>query len=712
MNKKKLSILVSLLLHSSVMAMNDEEGSNIANLAGLSLEELMRVEVVSIATGMQQTAAEAPAVTKVITEKDIETIGATDLSEVLATVAGFHVARNSFLYTPVYTVRGVYSGQYNPQVLFLINGSAVSTLYTGGKSFPQGTMPIKNIARIEIMKSPGSAIYGADAVAAVVNIITKQKTDILGTQVGAKVESFNTQNAWLLHSNRLKGNDIALSVEYLKTDGAQNIIEEDLQTSYDKFFGTNVSSAPAPVQRGSRTLNANLNIARDNLKLQANALLQRDLGAGIGSNQIIDSTGKIDSNQYLIDLIYHNDKLSPGWEVMAKATYFYFGFHNSTPSTIFPAGVKFFTNGYPDGAFAYAGASEYRANFGLDVFYKGWKSHIWRIGTGYQHANLYDIKQIMNMALDESRAIFFPIKGWNDISNTPTAFSLTGVRNSSYLFIQDSYKFLEDWELTAGIRYDKYSDFGSATTPRVALVWKTLPELTTKLIYGKAFRAPALFELYGRSNPLGLGNPNLQPERIKTTELAFDYRPSQDLKLGLNLFHFRVDKGIGYLPLSEESSRVIASNHGEQRGEGFELESRWRMLKNLVLTGHYAFTHTEELDPQATAGNIPHPKHSAYLRADWALTNNWHLGNQISWTGTRKRGFNDPRPDLKGYTLVDLNLTYRPKTSWHISSGVKNIFNVDAREPSQGPNSQGVISIPNDFPLAGRTLFFETHYHF
>jgi outer membrane receptor protein involved in Fe transport len=711
MNKKILNILVGILLNSSLMAMNDEKTHNINELANLSLEELMRVEVVSIATGTQQTTADAPAVTKVITEKDIEAIGATDLSEVLATVAGFHVARNGFIYTPVYTVRGVYTGQYNPQVLFLINGSSVSTLYTGGKGFSQGTMPIKNIARIEIMRSPGSAIYGADAVAAVINIITKQKTDILGTQVGAKVESFNTQNAWILHSNHLKGNDIALSMEYLKTNGDQSIVEEDLQTSYDKYFGTNASSAPAPVQRGNRTLNASLNIARDNLKLQANALLQRDLESGIGSNQLLDLNGKTDSNQYLIDLTYHNDKLATGWEVMAKATYFYFGFNNPTPQTIFPAGTRTGPTLYSDGALVYAGASEYRASLGLDVFYKGWKNHIWRIGTGYQHANLYDIKQIMNMMLND-RGIFAPINGWNDVSNTSIAFSLTGVRNSSYIFVQDSYKFLEDWELTAGVRYDKYSDFESTTNPRFALVWKTLPELTTKLIYGKAFRAPALFELYGRSNPLGLGNPNLQPERIQTTELAFDYRPSQELKLGLNLFHFKVDKGIGYLPFSEESSRVMTSNAGEQRGEGFELEGRWRMLKNLVLTGHYAFTNTNEKNPQATAGNIPHPKHSAYLRSDWSFAKNWRLNSQLNWTGERKRSFNDPRPDLKGYTLFDLNLNYQPKNNWHISIGTKNLFNTDAREPSSGPNSQGIIAIPHDFPLAGRTFSLETHYHF
>jgi outer membrane receptor for ferrienterochelin and colicin len=707
---KKLSILISFMIGTSVFA-DEEKEKNFANLAGLSLEELMRVEVVSIATGKQQSIADAPAVTKVITEKDIEAIGATDLSEVLATVAGFHVARSKFLYSPVYTVRGVYSGQYNPQVLFLINGSPVSTLYTGGKGFSQGIMPIKNIARIEIMKSPGSAIYGADALAAVVNIITKQKTDILGTEIGAKIESFNTQNAWILHSNHLKGSDLALSIEYLKTDGDQSIIEQDYQTTLDKLLGTKASLTPAPIQRGSKTLNANLSISKNNLKLYANMLLQRDLESGIGTNEILDLTGKMDLNQYLVDLTYHNDKLSNNWEVIAKATYFYFGFHNPTYQTLFPAGAKSFTVSYPEGSLVYIGSNEYRGSLGFDVFYKGWKNHILRMGTGYQHANLYNIKQIMNMIIDE-RGFFVPINGWNDVSNTPFAFSLTGIRRNNYFFVQDSYKFLEDYELTAGIRYDKYSDFGAVTNPRAALVWKTSPELTVKLLYGKAFRAPALFELYGRANPLGLGNPNLQPERIETTELAFDYHPSQAIKLGLNLFKFKVDNGIGYIPFSSINSRVITSNKGKQNGNGFELEMRGRILKNLVLTGHYAFTKTEELDPPASAGNIPHPKHSAYLRTDWVITNNWYLSQQVNWIGSRKRGFNDPRSDLKGYALFDLNLNYRLRASWHLNAGIKNIFNADAREPSPGPNNRGILAIPHDYPLAGRTFSLEMHAYF
>ncbi|MEY3219446.1 MAG: hypothetical protein RIT27_803 [Pseudomonadota bacterium] len=709
--KRWVVSLSGILLTLSVIAEEDNSESNIVKLAPLSLEELMRVEVVSIATGKPQTIAEAPAVTKVITEQDIESIGATELSEVLATVPGFHVARNGFLYSPIYTARGVYTGQYNPQVLFLINGSAVSTIYTGGRGFSQGTIPIKNIARIEIMKSPGAAIYGADAVAAVVNIITKQKTDILGTQVGGKVESFNTQNAWFLHSDRVGENDIAVSLELLQTAGDQSLIEKDAQSTLDKMVGTHASFAPSPVQRGNKTISSHLEVSRENWKLQTNTLLQRDLETGTGANQNIDPTGKFDSNQYLVDLTYRNDKLSPAWEVMAKATYFYFGFDNPSYQTIYPPGTKFSSNGYPNGALVFTGAAEYHNNLALDAFYKGWKNHLWRIGTGYQHANLYDIKQVMNIA-DNGQGVFVPIEGWIDVSKTPFVFTSTGIRNSRYFFVQDSYKFLEDWELTAGARYDKYSDFGSVVNPRLALVWQTNPYLTSKLIYGKAFRAPALFELYGRSNPVGLGNPNLQPERIQTGELALDYRPIPDLKIGLNLFVFRVEKGIGYMPSQEIITRAVASNAGEQTGKGFEIESRWKILKNVVLSGHYAFSDTNEKTPQATAGNIPHPKHSAYIRSDWSFTTHWYLNSQLNWTGVRKRGFNDPRADLKGYALFDLNLNYKPKNSWHISAGIKNLFDVSAKEPSPGPNSSGIIGIPADFPLAGRTFSIETHYHF
>ena len=125
--------------------------------------------------------AGAPVAT-VITAQDIEAIGASDLDEVLETVPGLHVARGTQTNTPIYSIRGIFSDT-NPQVLMLVNGIPVTSAFTGNRGNGWGGLPLDNIERIEVIRGPGSALYGADAFSGVINLITKTATDIDGTRV-------------------------------------------------------------------------------------------------------------------------------------------------------------------------------------------------------------------------------------------------------------------------------------------------------------------------------------------------------------------------------------------------------------------------------------------------------------------------------------------------------------------------------------------------
>ena len=128
-------------------------------------------EFISIATGVEQPLYKAPAVASVLTQKDIEQIGATDIDEILETVPGLHVARDAAGYNPIYTFRGI-SARSNPQVLMLINGIPITNLFAGDRNQVWGGMPVQAIEKIEVIRGPGSALYGADAFAGVINIVT------------------------------------------------------------------------------------------------------------------------------------------------------------------------------------------------------------------------------------------------------------------------------------------------------------------------------------------------------------------------------------------------------------------------------------------------------------------------------------------------------------------------------------------------------------
>ncbi|MCK5748004.1 MAG: TonB-dependent receptor plug domain-containing protein, partial [Oricola sp.] len=118
--------------------------------------------MISIATGYERPLSEAPAVATVITHKDIEAIGATTIAEILETVTGLHVSKNR-TNDDLFFMRAI-ATELNPHVLFMINGFAVGDSVQGGR--PVGwSLPVQNISRIEIIRGPGSALYGADAFA-------------------------------------------------------------------------------------------------------------------------------------------------------------------------------------------------------------------------------------------------------------------------------------------------------------------------------------------------------------------------------------------------------------------------------------------------------------------------------------------------------------------------------------------------------------------
>ena len=199
-------------------------------------EELLELygdqEIISIATGSAQPISKAPAVATVITTSDIKEIGARDIDEVLETVPGLHVSRSTIGRNPIYTFRGI-ATDFNPQVLVLINGIPITNLFVGNRSQVWGGMPVESISRVEVIRGPGSAIYGADAFAGVINIVTKSASDINGTEFGARYGSFNSKDGWLLHGGEYGDFEFAFMAEFQTTDGHHEDVDSDFQNISD-----------------------------------------------------------------------------------------------------------------------------------------------------------------------------------------------------------------------------------------------------------------------------------------------------------------------------------------------------------------------------------------------------------------------------------------------------------------------------------------------
>jgi iron complex outermembrane receptor protein len=680
--------------YSFAQDVNTEE-SDLAAIYGDS-------DFVSIATGSSQPIARAPAVATVITAAQIKEIGATDLDQILEIVPGLHVAKFFQGYQPIYIIRGIYSDT-NPQVLMLINGISITNLYLGNRSQVWGGMPVNDISRIEVIRGPGSALYGADAYAGVINIITKDTTEINGTELGARVGSYNSKSAWLLHGGTYGGVDTAFSLEYGTTAGQHQTIEADAQTGLDTIFGgapyfaPPVSLAPGPVNLGRKYLDGRFSTNWRNWQMHLGYQHRYNVETGAGVAQALDPVGRNKSSRLNADISYSIKSLE-NWDTSFQLSYF----DTSTQSdlVLFPPGA--FLGTYPDGVLGNPDIYERRTQFAISTFYTGWQKHRLRLGTGINYGDLYKVRETKNYAIAPG-GIPVPLGGVIDVSNT-AAFIRPTNRTNTYIFAQDEWSFANDWAVTGGLRYDKYSDFGETVNPRLALVWQAAYNLTSKLLFGQAFRAPSFAELYNINNPVALGNPNLKPETIDTVELAFDYQPIDKIRTSFNVFHYRMRDIIRFLPDPAPATTITAQNTGNQKGYGLEWELNWSLSNSLKYYINYALQHSEDLTSHTDAGNAPH--HEIYSNVKWEFENNWSLIPQVTYVGERQRVIGDPRPPLKSYTVADITLRRtRIKDNFEFAASIRNIFDSDAREPTPSPGM-----IPNDLPLAGRNLYVELRY--
>lgn len=663
---------------------------------------------VSIATGSPQPLRRAPSVATVITAEDMKTMGATNLDEVLETVPGVHVSRTSIRYMPSYVIRGIFSGVSSPQVLLLLNGIPTTTAYSGDKGNAWINVPIENIARIEIIRGPGSALFGADAYAGVINVITKTAADTPGTQFGVRAGSFNTQNAWVQHGGQWGGVELATYLNVGTSDGYKEIIQADAQTIKDKTSGVApVSLAPGPVNTGNESIDASVNISYDKWRLRSSYKLRDRMGSGTGISSALDPTGYTRAEVLNGDISWNDPLFARDWSVGTLVSMQHYSSLQPNNLQLYPAGTKFGTNTFPNGIIGGPNSWDQQIRLSGNATYSGFENHSLRLGVGYDNLDLYKTKTIKNNLLNANGAPTPDLAFNNGMAVDYTdrqPFITPHLRKVSYLYVQDEWNFARDWTLTAGVRHDRYSDFGNTTNPRLALVWDTTLNLTSKLLYGQAFRAPSFNEQYG-INPVVNGNPNLKPEAMQTVEAAFSWQARGDTLVNLSIFHYQMQDMIGLLPNPAPALGKTYNNIGKQYGNGLELEAAWDAGRNVKLTGNYSYQESIDETTQQDAGYAPH--HHLYLRGDWRFIGSWLSSAQINRIADRRRAAGDNRPRVPDYTTVDLSMSTIPDNNhWDFAVSVRNLLDATVLEPSLAPGS----AIPNDLPMAPRSVWLQAIY--
>lgn len=616
----------------------------------MDLDQLMNLEV-EIATGTKKSLSKAPAVVTLITADDLKKTGYTNAIEALEMVPGIHVRFNRMGYSPFIHFRGTNTNQ----TLLMVNGQSMRS---HASAWPQDQfwkgLPVSAVERIEIVRGPGSALYEANASAGVINIITKTAGTIEESEASVRVGSFNTQEAWVQHGTQWNGYDVGMTAELMSTDG------------HDPLFRNDATEYPTNTTRtlDLRWKNADLRgyLAGDLWRLQADYTRQHDVNIGLNGGGLYDETAAGDTTRFNLAWLFKDQQYSEEWGLDAEVRYQKLKYDSGDG----------FTTSTSGGDLNQEGATEQLLKTEVSGLYSGMAGHSVRIGGGVSYQEIYDIMDLDGGVVDT------------------TPFVTDHSRTTHSLFLQDVWQINEKWELTAGNRWDYYTDFGNTSNARITLVWQTSDELITKLMYGEGFRPLTFREM---DNPPGSNPVTGLGEKTRTHELALTWKASEQLTLGTNLFVFNI----------EDMVRAGSSDRYEEEWttRGIEIEGTWQPKKDLRFSGNITARNPDNNNSRKEY----EPSKDAYLRMDWRYQPEWNLNLQANWIAGRERKDSDAREDMDNNFIVDSTVRFSGLKEWELAASVRNLFDDDAMEHTGGSNR-------GDLPLPERNFFVEARYKF
>ncbi len=563
----RFQIVVRLLALLALTATGiAQQGNQDTDLSEVSLEELSNIQVYSASKHMQ-SASEAPASVTVVTADEIQKYGYRTLADILQNTRGFYVT-NDRDYSFV-GVRGFGRlGDSNNRILVLIDGHRINDNVFGepylGTEF---LVDVDLIERVEIIRGPSSSLYGADAFFAVINVITRKPPQLKGVELSFAPASFGTYDGRASYGGRYRGIDMLLSGTFYNSQG---------QTLFYPQFdspATNYGMTRNTDYESFQHILATISFRGFTLQGLFSA---RDKGvptAYYGALFNDPRTQNYDYHQYL-DLSYQHS-IGEKWDLTARTSY---------DQARLQAPVAYST-GLPDGSttvdtYSFRGAwSDSEAKLSTTLLEK----HKISLGT-----EITD-----NVRQDQG-----------DYAALSNVFVADPASSTSWaLYGQDEFAIIHNLTLSAGLRYDRYSNFGGTTNPRLGLIYHPFHPTTLKLLYGTAFRAPEPFELTP-DFALFDNNLRLKPETIRSVEGVVEQTFGQHLTLSGSVFHNRISDLITLEP-NPSDGHTLYENFERADATGVEVELDGHLASGVQGKASYTYTDTEQLITRQILANSP-----------------------------------------------------------------------------------------------------------
>jgi outer membrane receptor protein involved in Fe transport len=468
-----------------------------ADVTDMSLEQLMQVPIVG-ASKYAQKQSEVGASVSVITRQEIRSFGWRTLDEALASLPGVYTT-----YDRQYHYLGTRGfglpGDFNTRVLVTINGNRVNDpTYDVGPFGQQFPLDMNLVERIEFIPGPGGAVYGQNAMFAVVNVITRDGADV------------NSVEAELAYQRPQRLREARATFGTVLDNGLNVLLSATAMQSRgeDRFYSYGVS--------GMSGVAAGLDADHDREFFARIGRRTWSFDFVYGDHRKSDPTG-----------VYHSDPLVAGQFQGDSYTLAQWQYQdNFTGDTLQLSGRLFL------------GRDHYHSNLSYGTFFAFPAHGDWQGGelrllstAVANHKLLVGLEAQYNKRHDQAVL---------DLADPSNDFVIAGSGYRVGLYAQDEWRVAGNLAATLGLRADRNDTTGMKLSPRAALIWQAAPQTTIKALYGRAHRAPNAYERDYYGGFAQVANPTLNGESIDTLELVADHLVWNDLTLRGSIYQWDI----------------------------------------------------------------------------------------------------------------------------------------------------------------------------
>jgi outer membrane receptor protein involved in Fe transport len=524
-----VSTFLLLVFSSTASAQTDAQSKDqnvaVKDLTSIDIEELQNLKVTT-ASLFADKLSNAPGIMSVVTSDELRRFGGMSLSEILQRVPGLTGSTQYFTDRSLVAARGDQTKTAGGHILFLINGRPSREVMEGGIiSDLLESFPVEILERIEIIKGPGSVLYGSNAFSAVVNLITrKAETNHASVRGLGGVDGTVAASGHFLYRRG----------DFSATGAAQLREAPDWPVTY--HVPPSLQNLPfAPHVPATQNVTVVDRGTGDYLGLNYKGLSLMSAFTEWQSTGFVQGTvGETRLTRDFGNLGY-DLKVTQKWDMDFNLTY------TRTTFTEAP---------YPSAA---RDSSE---------FISEW-------------TNLITLTSKDRLSVG---GLFNRIEGVETFTGVvPATISAEGSRIGGAFYGQIDHQLLHDVKLIAGFQTNKIGSIPLNTVPRAGMIWTPSPWASVKVLYGKAFRAPSLDEnLLNR--PGVVGNPNLLPETVETIDAGIAFQGKR-MEVGADYFHSKLTNSI--VTVAGTPARYM--NLGQITFNGGEVEGKYYFQKDFFL---------------------------------------------------------------------------------------------------------------------------------